>query len=167
MVPHSLTVILDSEISGNVLLMLSELPRSMCLDTMTLLLNELELVVGRSEWEKREEMDLWILECAEAMERLDTDPAKALELLKWVKTSRLGAHNFTPMMQVAHLITLSEEKIYHASETHALIQLRIDQLTDIVALDREHDFYVRLDDYERFSPSMIGIHLYLTIQRCP
>ena len=145
----------DPEVHSNLVLILEEMPRTMDIDLIILMLDELRMLVKLDDWETREAIDLWVLECAEAIESLDFDAKKSLKLLQW--TSKPPAPRlFTPSQQVEHLVFLSAETKYQESETRVLIRSRIEQLCDIVELADDHDFYVCLADYEKFTPAMIG-----------
>jgi hypothetical protein len=148
----------DDQVYGNLVLVLEEMPRSMETDLILMLLDELRKLVDLDDWQTRESMDLWVLECAEAVESVDSDVKKSLKLLQWTCTP-FAPRTFTPAQQVEHLVFLSAEKRYQESETRVLIRSRIEQLCDINELADKHDFHVCLSDYEKFTPTMIGIFL--------
>ncbi|KAJ3342515.1 hypothetical protein HDU91_000530, partial [Kappamyces sp. JEL0680] len=116
-----------------------------------------ELVAN--DWDVRAQIDEWVLEFAEVVERLDQDPVKAAALLDVALKELSVVRPRTPKMLVQHLAYLSSERLHGETAIMQQIKTRSKQLQDIIGLASDHDFFISLAEYEQKTPSSIAIAL--------
>lgn len=161
----------DDQVIDQIPKLVYDIPKSMNLDKIFALLEEFCRIASnnwelRFEWSikvlnlpNREEIDQWILNTADAIERVDKNPEKALDLLNWSKNHQEDGFlsGITPMTCISQIEFQSKKRMYRDSNVPKKIQARIKQLTSIMELAASHHFTISLQEYVDFTAADIGI----------